>query len=269
MGFNDASAMIYMGIQGGEAVAGQTAVYQGNTGEFIERYSNFARVEGYSGAILDVLAPIHFGNFGGLLVKFIWAILGLGTALLPLTGLMLWIERGVNAANPKFKLATYNRLNRLTIGGCGGIVVATLALFPSQIVLSQVIGSNNVGSLIGWPFFASWIAVIVWAFVANCEKQTAKHIAYLCGALLMSIMPMNIAVTGSHVFNVLTNQHYISVGIDVLTLLLGGYPLYVTKKLSKAKQSHNNPSPNNPSPNNPSQNNQGSQSASLTTKGAA
>lgn len=236
MGYNDASAMIYMGIQGGEAVAVQTAVYQGSTGEFIERYSNFDRIEGYSGAILDVLAPIHFGNFGGIIVKFIWAILGLGTALLPLTGLMLWIERGVNSPNPKFELATYHRLNRLTIGGCGGIIVATLVLFPSQIILSKLLGNSYVGSIIGWPFFASWLAVIIWSFIAKNEKDTAKYIAYICGVLLISIMPMNIAVTGSHIFNVLSNQHYISVGIDLVTLLLGGYIIHFTNKLSNLKQ---------------------------------
>ena len=38
--------------------------------------------------------PLHFGNFGGVAVKVLWAFLGLTTALLPLSGMMMWIERG-------------------------------------------------------------------------------------------------------------------------------------------------------------------------------
>jgi uncharacterized iron-regulated membrane protein len=235
-GYDDTSAMIYIGISAGKSVSNQTAIYQGNSGEFISRYSNFGRLEGFSGAILDVLAPLHFGNFGGILVKLIWAILGLGTALLPLTGLMLWMERSINAVNPKYSISTYQRFNRLIVGGCGGIIVATFGLFPSQIFIKHFTDVANIGSVIGWPFFCSWILVIFWAFIAKCEKETAKHIAYLCGAILIAIMPMNIIFTGSHLFNVYENHHFISVGIDVIALILGFYTIKITKQLSNLKE---------------------------------
>ncbi|MFD2166129.1 PepSY-associated TM helix domain-containing protein [Thalassotalea euphylliae] len=234
-GIGDASAMAYASISGGDSVAGQTAVFNGATGEFEERYSNFERIGGFTGVILDVMFPLHFGNFGGVLVKAIWAVLGLGTALLPLTGLMLWMERGVNAANPKYSMKTYQRFNRLIVGGCGGIVVATLFLFPTQMYLKFFTDFANVGPKLWWPFFGSWIAVVLWAMFSPCEKKTAKHITYLCAILLMSIMPMDAILTGSHVFNVLSTGHYINVGIDVVTFIMGVYMWLAVNKFTQLK----------------------------------
>jgi len=59
--------------------------------------------------------------------------------------------------------------------------------------------------------------------VSPCEKKTAKHIGYLTAALLISIMPTNIFFSASHLFNVFSNGHYVSVGIDVIALLSGSY----------------------------------------------
>jgi len=222
-GYGDKSAMVYAGISGGDSMAGQTAVYQGNDGVLLKTYGNFGRLGGFSGQVLDLMFSLHFGNFGGIFVKVIWAFLGLGTALLPLTGLMLWMERGVNAANPKYSAKTYQRFNRLIVGGCGGIVVATLALFPSQMIFKYLTAVSDVGAVIGWVFFGSWLATILWAMVSPCEKKTAKHIGYLTAALLISIMPTNIFFSASHLFNVFSNGHYVSVGIDVIALLSGSY----------------------------------------------
>lgn len=231
-GYGDASAMMYFGVSGGDKMGFQTAVYKGN-GEFIDRYATYERLDGYTGVILDVMFPLHFGNFGGIFVKIIWTILGLGTALLPLTGLMLWMERGVNAANPKYSLKTYQRFNRLIVGGCGGIVIATFLLFPSQMFFKYLYEVENIGRAIWWPFFGSWILVLLWACVAPCEKQVARQSAYITAFLLMLIFPIDIAVTGLNLFTDLTHGQLVSLGIDLTCFALGMYLLTVVKKFNK------------------------------------
>ncbi|REL26513.1 PepSY domain-containing protein [Thalassotalea euphylliae] len=235
MGYGDGSAKMYVGIAGGESVASQTAVYHAD-GEFIERYSNFGRIEGVTGDILDIMFPLHFGNFGGVFVKLIWAGLGLGTALLPLTGLMLWIERGVNAANPRYSMQTYQRFNRLTVGGCGGIVVATVLLFPTQMFLKYLMDVDDVGSVIGWPFFGSWLLILLLAFVVKCEKHFAKQLAYLTAFLLITVLPIDLAVTGTQKIDEILNGHYMSTAIDIVCLSLGLYLIHVVKVFAKKQQ---------------------------------
>jgi len=233
-GYGDASAMMYLNVSDGESVAAQTASYNAN-GEFVELYGNFARLDGISGAILDVMFPLHFGNFGGVFVKIIWAVLGLGTALLPLTGLMLWMERGVNSANPKYSSKTYQRFNRLIVGGCGGIVVATFLLFPANAFLKYIMVVENVGPAIWWPFFGSWLFITVWAFITQCEKRFAKQLTILTATILMSILPIDIIVSGRDMMKSMTYGHQVSLGIDLVCLSMGLYLLKVLKQFKKTQ----------------------------------
>lgn len=46
----------------------------------------WARVNGW-------MEPLHFGDFGGLTLKWLYFFLGLTPALLSITGTWLWIER--------------------------------------------------------------------------------------------------------------------------------------------------------------------------------
>lgn len=232
MGYGDASAMAYVSLSGGEAIANQTAVYKGANGEFVERYSNLGRIEGFSGEILDILFPLHFGNFGGVVVKLLWTILGLGTAMLPITGLMLWLERGVKAANPKYSPATYRRFNQLVVGSCGGIVLACVAMFPGQMIIDHFAGIDNVGSVIGWIFFPLWLLATVWALLWPNSKQVAQQLTLLCAFALLSVMPLNAWLTNRHLFNVFSEGHWVSLAVDLSCFAIGAYTLYLLSKWS-------------------------------------
>lgn len=43
---------------------------------------------------LSLSRPLHFGDYGGLLLKLVWAVLDLLTIFLLITGLYLWLARG-------------------------------------------------------------------------------------------------------------------------------------------------------------------------------
>ena len=68
--------------------------------------------------------------------------------------------------------------------------------------------------------------------IAN-TKFAFNLIAYATVACLLITMPMNIAFTGSHLFNVLQTQHFVSVGVDV-SLFLIGVLMFVA--INKSKQ---------------------------------
>lgn len=58
---------------------------------------------GPGGQILDAFRPMHFGNFGGLPVKILWALGGLTPAILALSGSLMWWKRKYR--KPKAKAA--------------------------------------------------------------------------------------------------------------------------------------------------------------------
>ena len=50
--------------------------------------------------MVNLSVPLHFGDYGGLPLKVIWALLNLATIVVLLTGIYLWLVRGQRAAAP-------------------------------------------------------------------------------------------------------------------------------------------------------------------------
>lgn len=51
------------------------------------------RTAGVWARVVDSFEPLHFGSFGGLPVKIIWALAGLAPGVLAVTGFMIWRSR--------------------------------------------------------------------------------------------------------------------------------------------------------------------------------
>lgn len=235
MGYGDQNALVYVFGAGSAQLGGETLIYKGATGEFVRSQANFGRLEGVTGKILDAMFPLHFGNFGGLLVKTVWAILGIATALLPITGLMLWIERGLNAQNPAHSRRTYENFNRLLIGGCGGVVLATVALFPGQLAMNKWLPGQDHTDLIFFIFFGTWLISVILPFVVSQAKAT-KLITLVTAWVMILIMPLDAVFTGSHIFNLFSTGHYVSMSVNAVLLVLGVLLLMAYKKLAVKQQ---------------------------------
>ena len=231
-GYNDQNALIYASGVGSESVARQLLSYEGKTGNFKEAFGQFGKVGGFSAKVLDLMFPLHFGNFGGALVKLIWTILGVSTALLPLSGMMLWIERGQRASTPRYKPHVYDRFNRFVIGTCGGIILACASLFPTQLIMESVGNITDTGFFIGSVFFTVWVVSAIWAFVPKTANLGAKQLGYAVGILLIVTVPLNILMTGHNLVSLFVGQHWVAAITDTTLLLLGVGCLYMTYKLS-------------------------------------
>lgn len=239
-GYNDENAVIYISAVGSEAVARQIFQYQGGSGEFTEAFGQFGKVGGFSTAVLDLMFPLHFGNFGGAFVKLIWAILGLSTALLPLSGMMLWIERGQKSASPTYPKSTHARFNRLVIGTCGGVVLACSLLFPTQLILNSLSFTANTAFNFGIVFFSVWLFSIVFAFISKRIKTAATYIYFAIAGVLTVTPFLNIILTGDNLISMLFNKQWVAGITDVALLSFGVFTFMMTRKLSNASKNANN-----------------------------
>lgn len=235
--YGDENATVYANAVGSKNVARQLLAYDGPSGDFKEIFGQFGKVGGVTSKILDLMFPLHYGNFGGVFVKLIWTILGLSTALLPLSGLMLWIERGQRSASSHFSASTYARFNKLVIGSCGGIVLACAALFPIQLAIHALaISASNTVIFSG--FFATWFVAVLLPFTLQ-EGLASRLISYATGVLLIATIPLNYAITGDNLISLLIEGAWIAGMTDLTLLTLGIATLYLTKRLSNPSQSHN------------------------------
>ncbi len=201
-----------------------------------EEYTTFGRMGGAAGPVLETLFPLHFGNFGGLFVRCLWAVLGLASGVLALSGMMIWIERRAYGPVGNLSKGQYEKISRFSVSFCGGMVLANISLFYSQLLLS--VPDQALGYWIGVVFFATWAVASVYGFFVRNEYKLAKQLFY-CAALGCAFIPvLNGLVHGLHVLNVFEYKHYVAAGVDLTLLLCGLLFAYLGKKLPEERPGH-------------------------------
>jgi hypothetical protein len=116
---------------------GEAFRFQGQTSAALVRdRSNMIIVNPYDGSVMfqqstteetlfqrwiDTADPLHFGTFGGITTKVVWAIFGVGLTFLILTGTWLWWRRVRRIAftrdqiDPRSKKSAYAQADRMGI----------------------------------------------------------------------------------------------------------------------------------------------------------
>lgn len=227
MGWGDKNALAFVDTvsregREGDDIAAQTNVYRLDSGEFQQGGTTFSRVGGVSGPVLDVMFPLHFGSFGGPIVRIVWGLLGLSTALIVVTGVMIWVERRAYGAEGKLAPHTYMRLSKLTIGSCSGMVLATVALFWLQRLAPDHVVSG---------FFTVWLASIATAFAIKNNYQSNRLFLALSGALLMGLPVLDALVLEQHLFNSGSGTHTHLAIIEATLMGCGALLLHVARLL--------------------------------------
>ena len=237
-GWGDKGAVMALTVLGGDTLAAnETYEFNAVTGELNKQYSTFGKLDSATGVILDAMYPLHFGNFGGLFVKIIWSILGIGTALLCVTGMMIWIERRAYGTEGSLSQAAYHRISRFTAGSCMGLVVASLCLFHAQLLLS--VAPAQFGFWLGVVFFGSWVAICVYAMLRHNTYRTIKELFVVSGVLAIGVSIVNAVVTGDAIPLALANAKTISAGVDSVLLACGLFCLWTAKKLPAERPATN------------------------------
>lgn len=200
MAHNDANAVVYLRTQGGTTVGSKLLKYKGDA-TFIKAMSSLGDIPGVSVKVLDLLFPLHFGNFGGIFIKLLWVTLGLATAVLPISGTMMWLSKRTRGQTPSVSRCAYGRWNRLIIGTCGGLVLACCALFPLQIVLNALVPPQAHNGFIGPVFFYGWLLWCAVALIPQPHRRFWRQFCAVLALLCLSVAPLHIALGSSHLLN--------------------------------------------------------------------
>jgi len=147
-----------------------------------------------SEAVTNAIAPLHYGTYGGLALKFVYLALGLALSAIVATGLMMWLERRLHGGEGVRSAAFYRALSRISAGATAGLPLATAALF----VFDRLYFGSPEGRLaaIGSTYFGVLSAAIVWSVLQRNEYQTVRRLLAATGLALLLAPLANMATTG-------------------------------------------------------------------------
>ncbi|MDO3382354.1 PepSY-associated TM helix domain-containing protein [Gilvimarinus algae] len=229
-GWGDKAAIMAISTLGGDTLAAsETYEFNAVTGEEQKRYSTFGKHDSVTGSLLDAMYPLHFGNFGGVFVKIIWSLLGIGTALLAVTGMMIWIERRAYGPEGSLSQRAYHRISRFTVGSCMGLVVGSIALFYAQLLLR--VDDQSFGFWLGVIFFGSWLAIIGYALAIDNSYKSIQSLFLLCGLMALGVPLANALVTGDALPLAFAEGKMVTAWVDASLLVIGGFLIWASRKL--------------------------------------
>ena len=200
----------------------ETVTYSIATGETVHEGSFIDK--GPFHRIFAAVTPLHYVLFGSIWLKICYALAALGTCGLIVTGNMLWLERrGHGMEHP---------LSKLTLGICGGLVIATSALFPaSQLLYVFKLGEEH-------HHFEEWILWITWGvalftpFFWKNGFQLSHWMLRISAALLLSTLIVDGLVNSRWLWLTSGWNFHIQAGLIFFALLF----VYLDIKLPDEKQ---------------------------------
>lgn len=148
--------MVVMGNVSGRLVYYPTVSLSGATGEVLE-VVDWSR-EGVGRALYAMVTPLHYGSFGGLALKLLYAALGASLCVLAVSGLRIWRSRLPNGAEA-------DTFARLMTGTVQGLAAATVAVF--WIVRTLPDTTPDGLPLAMTALLGAWGLALLWALLGG------------------------------------------------------------------------------------------------------
>lgn len=153
--------------------------------------SNLASQRSASADVVTSMFSLHFGNFGGNNIRWIYFILGLGGAYLFYSGNMLWIETRARKQKQAQEGVLKQRrdvvfLANLTIATCLGCVLAIASALMAGKISTFMLSIDSMNHLYMTAYYAVFIASVVYTVVVGYQKALV-HLLLAIACVLMMI----------------------------------------------------------------------------------
>jgi uncharacterized iron-regulated membrane protein len=129
---------------------------------------------------------LHYARFGGYAIKLLYALLAFATCAVIATGNLVWLER----RDAKRVQLGHRILERLTVGVCAGVVLATGAAFLGNRLLDADL--PNRASREQWVFWLAWLSGLLLPFVWREARRVLGFELMLAGALFESVVLLDV-----------------------------------------------------------------------------
>lgn len=206
------------------------------TGDFIhlEAPETFDKSQAF--AAQRVMRTLHFANFGGYTVRWIYFILGMAGTVMMATGAILFMVKRRQRSLNEFGAQTpriYRLIEILNISAISGLMIACVAYFWVNRLLPLEM-TERASWEIKW-FFYIWLGSLLhaaWRPAARAWIEQLAGFAALC--LLLPVI--NWLTTGQHLLQFFAQADWSSVGLELTVLVFGLLGLWTVRVLHRRQK---------------------------------
>jgi len=184
----------------------------------------------YNDGFVMAFFNLHFANFGGYFLKFIYFILALITCFVILSGVMIWLEAR-NTKKYEHKKNFNNIIGAIYLGASLGLLPAIAFFFcMTKVFPLEMEGRFETMSLV---FFLFWLGYTIYAFFLKDFHKINKYALLITGVLGILIPLINGIQSDLWPWKSLPQGYVDSFFVDVSWLILGGISLWVGLKVKR------------------------------------
>ena len=184
----------------------------------------------YNDGFVMAFFNLHFANFGGYFLKFIYFILALITCFVILSGVMIWLEAR-NTKKYEHKKRFNTNVGAIYLGASLGLLPAIAFLFcMTKVFPLEMEGRFGTMSIV---FFLFWLCYTIYAFFLKDFHKINKHALLVTGILGILILLLNGIQSGLWPWKSLPHGYIDSFFVDVSWLVMGSISLWAGLRVKR------------------------------------
>ena len=169
-------------------------VYNGRTSQ-VEKLTPLDQQSSYIKAVDNLVYSLHFGDFGGNIVRVLYFLLGIAGCIVIISGVMIWLVARNKKNIPEKKRRFNEWLANIYLSASIGMYPVTAAAF---IAVKLNPGSDR--SFVYSCYFWVWLVVTILFVLRRNNYKTTRDALLLGGLLGMAIPIVNGLVTGNWIW---------------------------------------------------------------------
>ncbi len=169
--------------------------------------------------IMPLLAVLHFAQFGGNPVRWLYFIMGLSATVMIGTGLVVWTSKRQRSQTDSSRLMSHRVVEVLNVATMAGLLVAVGAFFWANRLLPIGLPERSRWEIC--CFFLVWGLCLVHSVFRQGSILAWRDQLYGAAFLLGFLPLLNGLATHSHLLVSVPRGQWAMVGVDVTGLTLG------------------------------------------------
>lgn len=211
-----------------------SVVYNGVTGK-VEQFTSLEGPSSYDKAVDNLMYTLHFGNFGGNIVRILYFLLGIAGCIVIISGVMIWLVARKKKSIPERKRRFNQWLANIYLSSSISMYPVTAAVF-----IAVKLNPDGGRTFIYNFYFWTWLAVAIALVLRRNNYKTTRDCLLLGGLLGLAIPIVNGLVTGNWIWISWQNAYYDLLFIDLLWIVMSittlvTWVLVVRKQQDKLK----------------------------------
>lgn len=184
----------------------------------------------------SVLSGLHFVQFGGATMRWLYFGMGLASSAMIATGLVLWVVKR-QGRHTAMDGVGYRLVEGFNVAAVAGLLVATAAFFWANRLLPAELPGRELREL--QMFFTAWILCLGYALLKKnfrqCPSLRIWTIQLSIAAMLFGLLPIvNAITTESHLLQALSQGQWEVAGFDLSFLVSGLGLAWTARRLDQS-----------------------------------